>query len=76
MNVSPQVVSTVREAFVSALGTGLTISAAVTLSGAALAWALIQRAAEPQPRGELTPATGEGAPAISEDAAGLEVGVA
>jgi EmrB/QacA subfamily drug resistance transporter len=49
---SAQVVATVREAFVSALGTGLTIGAGVTLVGAALAWALIQRAptaAEAQP---------------------------
>jgi EmrB/QacA subfamily drug resistance transporter len=36
-----QVVSVVREAFVSALGTGLTVSAAATLCGAALAWTLI-----------------------------------
>jgi EmrB/QacA subfamily drug resistance transporter len=69
-HVSAQIVSTVRGAFVSALGTGLTISAGVTLVGAVLAWALIQRAAEPQPT------AGAAAPAVSEDAAGLEVGVA
>ena len=35
------VVSAVHEAFVSALGTGLTISAALTLGAAVLAWILI-----------------------------------
>ncbi len=50
-HASAQIVATVREAFVSALGTGLTIGAAVTLGGAVLAWTLIQRAptAEPVP---------------------------
>jgi hypothetical protein len=38
-----QVVAAVREAFVSALGAGLTIGAAVTLAGAAVAWMLIAR---------------------------------
>jgi EmrB/QacA subfamily drug resistance transporter len=50
-HVSAHVVATVRQAFVSSLGTGLTIGAAVTLCGAVVAWALIQRAptaAEPQ----------------------------
>jgi EmrB/QacA subfamily drug resistance transporter len=42
---SAHVASVVREAFVSALGTGLTIGAAVTICGAALAWALVQRSA-------------------------------
>ncbi len=42
-HVSVQVASTVREAFVSALGTGLTIGAAVTLGGAVLAWTLIRK---------------------------------
>jgi hypothetical protein len=37
------VVEAVREAFVSALGTGLTIGAAATLAGAAIAFALIRR---------------------------------
>jgi EmrB/QacA subfamily drug resistance transporter len=41
-----QVVSAVHEAFVSALGTGLAISAAVTLCAAVLAWILI----EPRPK--------------------------
>jgi EmrB/QacA subfamily drug resistance transporter len=43
-HASAQIVATVREAFVSALGTGLTIGAVVTLCGAGLAWALIQKA--------------------------------
>jgi MFS family permease len=42
-HASAHVAATVREAFVSALGTGLTIGAAVTLAGAGLAWVLIQR---------------------------------
>ncbi len=44
-HASPQVVDTVREAFVSALGTGLKIGSAVTVVGAVLAWSLIQRSA-------------------------------
>jgi EmrB/QacA subfamily drug resistance transporter len=44
-HASAQIVATTREAFVSALGTGLTIGAAVTLCGALVAWALIQRTA-------------------------------
>jgi EmrB/QacA subfamily drug resistance transporter len=46
-----QVVSAVHEAFVSALGTGLAISAAVTLCAAVLAWILIEpraKATEPE----------------------------
>jgi hypothetical protein len=51
-HATPRVAATVHEAFVSALGTGLTIGAATTLFGALLAWALIQpmsrvRAQEP-----------------------------
>ena len=51
-HTSAQIVATTRDAFVSALGTGLTIGALVTLGGAALAWALVQRAptaADPEP---------------------------
>jgi EmrB/QacA subfamily drug resistance transporter len=40
-HASGQIVAAVREAFVSALGTGLTVGAAMTLAGAALAWFLI-----------------------------------
>jgi len=43
-HASPHVVAAVREAFVSALGTGLLIGTAVTVTGAIVAWALIQRA--------------------------------
>jgi EmrB/QacA subfamily drug resistance transporter len=46
---SAHVVATVHDAFVSALGTGLTISAATTLAGAGLAWWLIQRTATAAP---------------------------
>jgi EmrB/QacA subfamily drug resistance transporter len=42
-HTSAHVVTAAREAFVSALGTGLTIGAAVTLAGAGLAWVLIER---------------------------------
>jgi hypothetical protein len=57
-HASPQVVSVVRQAFVSALGTGLTVSAAATLLGALVAWKLIAprikqpAAAEPAPAAE------------------------
>ena len=55
-----QVVAAVREAFVSALGAGLTIGAAVTLAGAAVAWLLIRRrppqtAAEPATEARVEP---------------------
>ena len=42
-----QVITTVREAFVSALGTGLAIGAAVTLCGAVLAFTLVEKKLKP-----------------------------
>ena len=42
-HTSAHIVAVARDAFVSALGTGLTIGAAVTVCGAIVAWALIQR---------------------------------
>src|SRR5665213_2771352 len=42
-HASAQIVSAIRQAFVSALGTGLTIGGIVTLVGAALAWSLVRR---------------------------------
>jgi MFS family permease len=48
-HVSAHVVSVVREAFVSALGTGLAIGSAVTLCGAILAWTLVEKKLKPQP---------------------------
>jgi hypothetical protein len=42
-HASSHVTAVVREAFVSALGSGLLIGAIVTLVGAALAWVLIER---------------------------------
>src|SRR5450755_2508702 len=65
-HASAHIVATVREAFVSALGTGLTIGAAVTICGAAAAWILIQKAptrAEPAPVTAPEPAAREEAPA-------------
>ncbi|MGI8412910.1 MAG: MFS transporter [Solirubrobacteraceae bacterium] len=59
---SPQVLATVREAFVSALATGLEIGAAVTLVGAVLAWTLIR----PSPAGVRTAHEAHGE--IPEDA--------
>jgi hypothetical protein len=61
-HVSAQITSVTREAFVSALGTGLLIGAIVTLIGAVLAWILVERrihtnAPQPsldQPEPELT----------------------
>jgi EmrB/QacA subfamily drug resistance transporter len=66
---SAHVAAVVREAFVSALGTGLTIGAAVTIVGAGLAWGLVQRSAtkaEPQ-----TPAEPERAPVEADAEAEL-----
>jgi len=55
-HAATQIVSATREAYVSALGTGLTIGAAVTLLGALLAWSLIEsRPKQPQAQ----PATSE-----------------
>jgi hypothetical protein len=51
-HATPQITSVVRDAFVSALGTGLLIGAIVTLVGAVLAWVLVERrivAAAPHP---------------------------
>ena len=58
-HVSAQIISASREAFVSALGTGLTVGAMVTLIGAAAAWILIeqrpkQTEREVAPRSSLT----------------------
>ncbi|MGZ4222197.1 MAG: MFS transporter [Solirubrobacteraceae bacterium] len=63
-----RVVSAVHEAFVSALGTGLAISAAVTLCGAVAAWMLIEpiRVKRSPERAE-----GEQRPAAEEPAAEL-----
>jgi EmrB/QacA subfamily drug resistance transporter len=60
LHASAQIVATVREAFVSALGTGLTIGAVVTLCGAGLAWTLIQKAPtkvdlKPEPPADALP---------------------
>ncbi|MDQ2897838.1 MAG: hypothetical protein M3Y09_19765, partial [Actinomycetota bacterium] len=43
-HASPQIVSAIRQAFVSALGTGLTVGGIVTLIGAVAAFTLVQRA--------------------------------
>ena len=68
---SAQTVSAVRHAFVSALSTGLTIGAAVTVIGAFTALALIQRA----PRRAETPQTAQ-APKTGQSAAEAELTVA
>jgi EmrB/QacA subfamily drug resistance transporter len=41
-HISPQIVDATHHAFVSALGTGLTVGASVALIGAVLAWILIE----------------------------------
>ena len=46
---SPQIVHAIHSAFISALGTGLEIGAAVMVVGAVLAWILIERTPAPQP---------------------------
>jgi EmrB/QacA subfamily drug resistance transporter len=60
---SANVVSAVHEAFVSALGTGLSIGAGVTLVGAVLAWRLVE------PKSKLIAA----APSVAEPPAADEV---
>jgi EmrB/QacA subfamily drug resistance transporter len=57
----PQIVSAVHEAFVSALSTGLTIGAAVTLAGAVIAWSLIRQSSPVSEAAVAAPAAGEGA---------------
>jgi EmrB/QacA subfamily drug resistance transporter len=56
-HASAQIVATIREAFVSSLGIGLTIGAAFTLIGAVLAWTFIEqmpkKAAQPAEEPEL-----------------------
>jgi MFS family permease len=62
------VVSVVREAFVSALGTGLTVSAIATLLGALVAWKLIApkiKPAAPAPEGEDAAAEQDAATEVS-----------
>ncbi len=53
-HASAQIVATIREAFVSSLGIGLTIGAAFTLIGAVLAWTFIEQMPKkaPQPAEE------------------------
>jgi EmrB/QacA subfamily drug resistance transporter len=61
-----QIVAVAREAFVSALGTGLTVSAAVTLCGAAVAWTLIARVVkQPQPAAAPAPASEDAAAEVT-----------
>jgi EmrB/QacA subfamily drug resistance transporter len=62
-HVSAQVVDAVQEAFVSALGTGLTIGAATTVAGAALAWVLIAPVT-PRTQPEQALSTEEAAPEV------------
>ena len=66
--VPAQVVNAVHEAFVSALGTGLAISAAVTFCGAVAAWLLIEPM---RVKRSPEPAEGEQRPAGDEAAAEL-----
>jgi EmrB/QacA subfamily drug resistance transporter len=54
---SPHIVSTVQQAFVSALGTGLAIGAAVTFVGAILAFVLVEKKLKPAPAPAGAPAT-------------------
>src|SRR5207302_11118385 len=61
-HASPQVVAAVREAFVSALGIGLTVGAAAVFAGAIVAWALIQRTAARPELADAAPASAEPAP--------------
>jgi hypothetical protein len=61
-----QVVTVVRHAFVSALGTGLTVSAIATLLGAVVAWKLIApRIKQPEPARTATPEAEESPAEVS-----------
>jgi hypothetical protein len=62
---SAQVINAVHEAFVSSLGTGLGISAAVTFCGAIAAWILIERI---KPKTQPAPAEAQPASADQEPA--------
>jgi EmrB/QacA subfamily drug resistance transporter len=64
-HVPARVVVVAKDAFVSALSTGLTVSAAVTLCGAVAAWALIAK--------RVKPAAPETAPAGATEEASAEV---
>jgi hypothetical protein len=61
-HVNPQIDSAVREAFVSALGTGLLVGAIATVIGAVAAWALIQN--RPGHGGQAFSPAGEEAPEL------------
>jgi len=68
----PQIVSAANDAFVSALSTGLLVGALVTLTGAVVAWTLIQRrvavpvaVATPTAAAEATEADEEASPEIT-----------
>ena len=67
-----QIVAAANDAFVSALSTGLLVGALVTLSGAVVAWTLIQRrvAAPAAVPAQAAPAQ---APAQAADEAGTEI---
>jgi hypothetical protein len=58
-DTSPHVLAVVREAFVSALGTGLTIGASVTLIGAVVAFSLV-RNLQSAPAADAPPDAGAG----------------
>jgi len=74
--VTAQVASAVRHAFVSALGTGLTIGGAVTLVGAVVAVALIQRSPTREPAREPALAASDPVSPVPETAAETELTVA
>jgi EmrB/QacA subfamily drug resistance transporter len=58
-HASPQIVHTVQSAYVSALGTGLTVGAAATLIGAGIAWTLIDAKSSANARPAGAPAREE-----------------
>lgn len=70
-HASAHVTAVVREAFVSALGTGLTIGAGVTLIGACMAFLFVKHGASQAPGGE--PATADPEPGIPAEAAEAEL---
>jgi len=70
-HASAHVTAVVREAFVSALGTGLTIGAGVTLIGACVAFLFVKHGASQAPAAK--PATTDPEPEIPAEAAEAEL---
>jgi len=65
----PEILTATKSAFVSALGSGLTLGAAVTLVGALVAWTLVAKAPAPVPSGAPVPSDDAPPPAAEREVA-------